>query len=423
MSISKRFILSLLGGLVVSLTAQGQATRSPFSAFGIGEYYGNSLAHNQGMAGVGISNPQYFYLNNKNPALLVFNTFTVFESGIVGENRTLKNGEAVEKNASGNLNYLALGFPIKRGRWSASTGLMPYTTVNYKLNYVDDIENSSNKVAVVETGDGGINQVFFSNGVALNDDFSLGLRANYLFGSINNRYSNILLVTEQPRIIVPTVYEQYYYKDFSLSTGFSFHKDSLFNKNYRINFGLVYDFKANLNTSYYERSERNDVNGNIDSLALANYSGTTTLPQSYGAGVSISKADNFTIGADFQYLDYSQFKDFKGQNPTGRGAWRIAVGSEFTPFSASPGNYLARITYRTGVSIEEYPYLVNDNVLKDFGINFGLSLPVARISSLDIGVKVGRRGDLSLNKIEEKYIKLYFGVTFNDQWFIKRKFD
>jgi hypothetical protein len=242
MSIAKRNVLFIIFSALVGLSARGQATRSPFSTFGIGEYYGNSLAHNQGMAGVGISNPQYFYLNNKNPALLVFNMYTVFESGIVGEKSTLKNGQSVEKNASGNLSYLALGFPVKRGKWSTSTGLMPYTSVNYKLNYTDKIGGSTNQVAVEETGSGGINQVFWSNGVAINKDFSVGLTANYLFGSINNRYSNGLDETQQTVVFVPTVYERLYYKDYSFSAGFSFHKDSLFKKNYRINFGLVYDF-------------------------------------------------------------------------------------------------------------------------------------------------------------------------------------
>jgi len=139
-------------------------------------------------------------------------------------------------------------------------------------------------------------------------------------------------------------------------------------------------------------------------------------------GISFGKSDKFTIGADAQYMDYTQFKDFKGQNPAGQGAWRLAVGTEVTPNTSST-NYLSRMTYRTGVSIDQYPYLVNGNALKDFGINFGLSLPVSRYSSLDLGLKVGRRGDLTLNKIEETYIKLYFGVTFNDQWFIKRRFD
>jgi hypothetical protein len=423
MSKFKKIALCLLGSVALGLTANAQATKTPFSAFGIGEYYGNALAHNQGMAGVGISNPQYFYLNNKNPALLVFNALTVFESGIVGESRTVKNGEAVEKNGSGNLNYLAIAFPVKRGKWSSSTGLKPYTNVNYQLNYTDDIIGSANKVAVLETGTGGINQLFLSNGVALGSDVSIGFTANYLFGSINNRYSNRLIETQQDVVFVPTVYERYYFKDFSFSAGFSFHKDSLFNKNYQVNFGLVYDFSAKVNTDFYQRTELNKASGDIDSLALANLYGTTTLPQSYGAGLSFSKGNNFTVGVDAQYLDYSQYKDFKGQNPTGQGAWRLAIGGEFTPNLSSPGSYLKRMTYRTGVSLDQYPYLVNGNTLQDFGINFGLSLPVSRFSSVDLGVKFGKRGDLQLNKIEENYIKLYFGVTFNDQWFIKRRFD
>jgi long-subunit fatty acid transport protein len=423
MLVVKSTALLFLGALFFGLTAYGQATRSPFSAFGIGEYYGNSLAHNQGMAGVGISNPQYYYLNNKNPALLVFNNLTVFESGIVAENRTLKNDIASEKNGSGNINYLAFGFPVKRGRWSTSTGLMPYTNVNYKLNYTDDITGSPNKVAVAESGDGGINQVFWSNGVALNKTFSLGARINYLFGAINNTYANAVIGTQQDIVFVPTVYERYYYKDFNLSTGFSFHKDSLFKKNYRLNIGLTYDFSSNAKTSYYAQVERYVANRLIDSVAIASLSGSVTLPQTLGAGISFSKGDQITIGCDVMYLDYAQFRDFRGENPVGQGAWRVAVGGEVTPDVTSLGSYLKRVTYRTGVSMDQYPYLVNGNTLKDFGINFGLSLPVGRISSVDIGVKFGKRGDLVLNKIEENYVKLYFGVTFNDQWFIKRRFD
>jgi hypothetical protein len=50
-------------------------------------------------------------------------------------------------------------------------------------------------------------------------------------------------------------------------------------------------------------------------------------------------------------------------------------------------------------------------------------LPVSRISSLDLAFKAGKRGDLNKNSIEENYFKVYFGVTFNDQWFIRRRFD
>jgi hypothetical protein len=84
---------------------------------------------------------------------------------------------------------------------------------------------------------------------------------------------------------------------------------------------------------------------------------------------------------------------------------------------------LKRVTYRTGISYDTYPYLVNGKELTDFGANFGMSLPVARLSTIDLGLKVGKRGNLNDNGIAENYFKFYFGMTFNDQWFSKRKFD
>ncbi|MDZ7649314.1 MAG: hypothetical protein U5K54_20325 [Cytophagales bacterium] len=139
LNFKKNTLLILALSLFISLKIFGQAAQTPFSYLGIGEYYGNALAHNQGMAGVGISNPQYFYLNNQNPALLVFNRFTSFEAGFIGERRTVIGNGVSETNGNANLNYLIMGFPIKVGRWATSFGLAPYTTVNYRLNYTDSI--------------------------------------------------------------------------------------------------------------------------------------------------------------------------------------------------------------------------------------------------------------------------------------------
>ena len=126
MSVFSRLLISFLLVAGFISPAFSQAARSPFSYFGIGEQYGNGLANNQGMAGVGVSNPQYYYLNNKNPALLVYNRFTVFEGGMILEKRTARGDSTTEKNLDGNLNYLIMGFPIKPGKWTTSAGLMPY---------------------------------------------------------------------------------------------------------------------------------------------------------------------------------------------------------------------------------------------------------------------------------------------------------
>jgi len=101
----------------------------------------------------------------------------------------------------------------------------------------------------------------------------------------------------------------------------------------------------------------------------------------------------------------------------------LVLGTEFIFDVVVLGSYLKRIIYRTGVSYDKYSYLINGVFLKDFGINFGFSMPVSRVSSIDFAFKVGKRGNVKDNTIEENYFKLYFGATFNDQWFVRRRFD
>ncbi|MFZ1808361.1 MAG: hypothetical protein WAU36_14115 [Cyclobacteriaceae bacterium] len=423
MSISKYASIILLIAFS-PLESIGQAAKTPFSSFGIGETFGNGLTHNQGMAGLGISNPEYWHLNNVNPALLVFNTITVFEAGFVGEQRTAKGVNASEKAGSGNLNYLAMGFPIKRNKWGMSVGLMPYSSVNYQLNYQDEIVNSTETVNVVESGSGGVNQLYWSNGVSLHPNVSVGFKGTYYFSAIVNQFASTLTESNQLVQYATNIYDRQSFGGIGFSGGASFHKDSIGRKDFRINVGLVYDFNSDINTKFYQRLERRNTTGIIDSTTTVNnIPSTTTIPQSIGAGISFGKELQWLVGADFTYVDYTNFRDFNGSLAGGKSGWQFALGGKITPDAGSISNYLKRMTYQTGISLSEAPYLINGNALKDFGINFGLTLPVSRISSLDLAIKVGKRGNLQTNTIEENYFKLYFGVTFNDQWFIKRRFD
>ena len=230
MSIYKRISLGLVLILFIQMESIGQAAKTPFSSFGLGETFGNGLTQNQGMAGVGVSYPEYWHLNNINPALLVFNTLTVFEAGFIGEQKTIKGASASERSGNGNLNYLAMGFPVKRGKWGTSFGLMPYTSVNYRLNYVDAIENSTSTIDVIERGSGGINQLFWSNGVALHRNVSIGLKSTYYFSAIVNEYATTLSESTQLIQYTNNIYDRQSFSGFGFSTGISYHKDSLFSK-------------------------------------------------------------------------------------------------------------------------------------------------------------------------------------------------
>lgn len=402
----------------------GQAAQSPFSTFGIGEKYGNALIHNQGMGGLGVGTPQYWFLNNQNPALLIYNTLTIFEAGILFESKSIKSDTLNEKSQAGNMNYIATAFPIKPGKWTSAIGLMPYTNVKYKFQYRDEIDGSENSSVVSEEGSGGLTQLYFSNGVKLTKNWAVGLKAAYIFSSIINEYGNFVLDTSIPLNYQVKVSEQNYVRDFMFTAGVSYKLDSIMGGNYNFAAGATYGFATRLNTKSTVKFSRTDLSDNvIDSLTLETIKGSYYIPQELAFGFSLSKIYKWTIGIDFHYQDWADFKSVNAEDEEGlEESWAIVGGAEYTPDLYAIDNFLKRITYRMGVNVEKYPFLANDKQIKDFGINFGFSIPAGR-SSLDLAFKVGKRGNKTENILEETYYKVYFGITLNDQWFIKRKFD
>ena len=77
-----------------------------------------------------------------------------------------------------------------------------------------------------------------------------------------------------------------------------------------------------------------------------------------------------------------------------------------------------------GFNYQKTPYLVNQQEIDDFGINFGVTFPLRNISRLSLAFKVGERGTTDNDLIQERYYRAYLGITVNDnKWFIRRKFD
>jgi hypothetical protein len=100
----------------------------------------------------------------------------------------------------------------------------------------------------------------------------------------------------------------------------------------------------------------------------------------------------------------------------------FAVGGFYTPNRSSFESYFKRITYRAGLRLDKTGMVINNTDINNFGITFGLGLPLGNnLSNLNLGFELGRRGTTSADLIEESYFKLSIGLSLNDQWFQKRK--
>ncbi len=416
------FILCIIA-VIFSSQATAQNASSPYSIRGVGNVVSPALTHNLGMGGLGLSYGSPLYLNNINPALLAANSFSSFNVGLEGSFNKISNADNSTSNVGGGLNYAILGLPIMPGRWSLSAGLMPYSQVNYKYNTTGKINETNINVDFTYEGEGGISQAFIANGIRLNKNFSVGFRASYFFGSIIKESSTQISDTTVSGAYRPVFFERTSFSDFGISGGLSYIQ-KIKGKTY-LNIGLTYDLETDVNTKNFSRFERRTFQGrsiSSDTL-LNNVRGSIILPARLGVGFSFVNSFKWLVGADLQYQTWSDYRDFNDDNGNLDDNYKITVGGEYTPDVASLNSYLKRVTYRVGLNYETTPFMVNNQQLNDFGINFGMSLPVSRYSSMDFAFKVGQRGTVDDNLTKEQYFRVFLGVTLNDRWFARRKLD
>ena len=417
------FFLCLALFLSGSTALLGQINISPYTVNGLGDVNSAAFTANLGMGGIGVSNGQGWYLNNLNPALLTKNVFTILEAGMVYESRSLENDSGLSQNNSGGgLGYFAMAFPVMSNRWTSSLGIMPLTTVNY--NILSESRVTGNEDVPINfnyTGDGGLTQAYFSNGFKVAKNLSLGVKASILFGSIVNETLALPGDQDFPIGLLTSVVDKTSIYGFTLSSGLAYSfeiKDKRF-----LNFGVTYDLGSDLTAKRLRTGELRRVLGtgqvSVDTL-INDERGDIRLPSSLAFGLSYEILYKLTVGADLHLSNWSDFQDFEQRNASLVDNYSINVGAEYTPDITSVESYLKRVTYRLGFDYQKTPFEVAGQQLDDFGINFGISFPVKGLSTMNLAFKYGQRGTTDDGLIQENYVRVYFGISFNDRWFQRR---
>ena len=100
------------------------------------------------------------------------------------------------------------------------------------------------------------------------------------------------------------------------------------------------------------------------------------------------------------------------------------AGGYIIPKFNSLTSYFQRVTYRAGIRYEELGLRLREKDISEFGMSFGVSLPVSQgYSSLDLGVELGSRGTKSAGLVKENFVNFSVGLSLSDKWFRKRKFN
>src|SRR6218665_2010777 len=128
----KSFRLLFFVSFAFVFTNENKAqSTSPYSRFGLGFLRPEVFSNNKGMGEITGGVRSTVSLNPENPASYSELTYTTFETGASVDINTITTRDSVYNGAFGNLNHLAAGIPIKRGKFGLALGLLPYATTNY----------------------------------------------------------------------------------------------------------------------------------------------------------------------------------------------------------------------------------------------------------------------------------------------------
>jgi hypothetical protein len=183
------------------------------------------------------------------------------------------------------------------------------------------------------------------------------------------------------------------------------------------------DNTRNIATIVYTQSGNESVSDSQDILVNDT---KLVIPTKYTLGTGIGVNKKWFVGLEYVFQENSnlgnRFDDI--ENATFENSNKFIVGGYFIPKYNSFTSYWSRVNYRAGLRYENTGLVINSKAINDYGINFGLGLPVGgRLSNINVGFEYGKKGTIYNNLIEENYFNISVGLSLNDLWFEKRKYD
>ena len=457
-------------------------TSSPYSRYGLGEINLQTFANSAAMGGSFIAHHQDtiapFFINVANPASLAGLRLSTFELGGQAQFTKIINSASSINKKNINFSYASVGFPLRR-LGGAAFGIMPYSTVGYKITSTQNVAAIGDMTYVFQ-GDGGINKVFLGTGIKpfknnlnkfsnsdkydtiikygqskklknikflkqLISEFSIGATGNYLFGSINQTTDVIYpgsityFNTKRQRSIQVS--------DFTFNGGIQTHftidsvkakggKRRILNQKIIIGMGFFVNTPMGIkakqsNTIYNYSLDGLGVERAKDTLLNSqDIPGNITLPLEMGFGLSVKKGEKLTVLIDAATTNWSGFKYFETPSTDFKNTYRVSAGLNFVPNKLAYGssNYIRRIQYRLGVSYSDGYLDLKNTSISNYFVSAGLGLPVGigrfdDIAIVNISAQYGRMGTITNNLLQEDYVRLVLGFTFNKRWFIKYKYN
>ena len=451
---SRTFLSAVLFAVVGTIYAQ-TSTSSPYSISGMGELKSGGFVQHRSLGGAtrAILDPNSFSVIN--PASYAFLDFTVFDAGMDLGTATLRTANQEGEAVYGNFNHFAMAFPFEtRKKMAMSFGTYQFSDVGYHIK--NTVSTDTPSYYNLYKGNGGINRLYLGYGIEAVKNLRLGVNTNINFGSIQSVKAKVYPNTDDVFSFSDERLMAYSGLDFDFGVQYTVQDsvrryvrldDSLKTKVRRTsiishNFAATYHTAADLQGSGYRYAEtffgtpfsRGELVPIDTLLYIDDLEETMTKPAGFGVSYSVSNGIKWQFVVDYEKYFWSEII-----NPLSNSNFfdnqRLGLGFSFIPkpdYSVG-GKYFSKVRYNVGFRQQQMYYNFFDQQISEFGISFGLGLPVTKVVRIEdkktaivsrvyITGEYIKRGRTENSLIQEDYYNLGVGLNFNDKWFTKRKY-
>ena len=296
-----------------------------------------------------------------------------------------------------------IAWPLIKKKLTLGIGLTPYVSANLGVQ-IDNIGIGAPATQTVESS-GTISEAKLIFAYQLTKNLSFSVSPIFNFGiikdQINIKYDNIAY----GNISIENRYQAY---------GMSAEIGTYYELGKWLAAGARFKLPANL--TIYTTQKAQTVEKTVEGYR------DLKLPLSVTAGMAIKFSRRFLIGIDADYQDWKRGYELDGRRISNmHNSMRVGAGLERGPSKELYASYFQKMTLRAGAFYGQMNATANGNLIHEYGIALGLGFPIyLDRNRIDISAEAGRRGDKSLNFIEEMFYRVNFSISTNELWFVQQ---
>jgi hypothetical protein len=191
-----------------------------------------------------------------------------------------------------------------------------------------------------------------------------------------------------------------------------------------LNLGAIYSLGHELNSTGYEYVEKYSGN-TVITQSVDTIKNAFALPHTFGLGATYVYDNKLTIGLDYTLQKWEDVKFFN-KDGAFQNRSKISVGAEYLP-NPIGRSYFSNIRYRVGAYYSSpYAKIDGKDGNREYGVSVGLGIPLHFYNSrsiLNISGQYVKVSPKIKGMLEESYLRINIGLTFNERWFMKWKVD